>query len=345
MTNENKELVQAAAPSNSQRFVSAVMREFTKDTGLVTLTSHQKNLIQGYFIACDQALNAAESKRLKDAAGKEPWATKAREKIPYVWNNVNVDGKLAQRIVVYAKLGLDMTLANHLFAIPYMNGKNGKYDLNFQEGYKGREIKTKKYSFYDIMNMQYELVYSNDEFIPHKKDTQHPYDTYEFKIKNPFDRGILVGGFAYVEFNVPNRNFLLIMSKADIEKRHKIAKSKEFWDNWYDEMALKTVVNAACNKVTLDPEKIDPDFRIMQQSESDTAEAELAEEISANANREPINVTPPLAAIPQQMQPSAAISQHTQQSRQTVPAEMQAPVEEAVPIMGATVPPDEEIEF
>ena len=83
----------------------------------------------------------------------------------------------------------------------------------------------------------------------------------------------------------------------------------------------------------------------MQTQEGQRMEAELEEEISANANREPINVTPPLAAIPQQMQPFTAISQHTQQSRQTVPAEMQAPVEEAVPIMGATVPPDEEIEF
>ena len=72
-------------------------------------------------------------------------------------------------------------------------------------------------------------------------------------------------------------------------------------------MALKTVVHKACKQVTLDPEKIDPDFRIMQQAESDAAEAKLAEEIRQNANREPINVTPleepEPAVIPERTQP------------------------------------------
>ena len=297
--NENKDMapVVAAAPSASQRFTNVVMREFTDSTGYTKLTPHQKNLIQGYFIACDNALAALEAKRVKDGQNN---------KLPYTWNNVNIDGKLAQRVVVYAKLGLDMTLPNHLFPIPYLNGKNGKYDLNFQEGYRGKEIKIKKYSYYPIKNVAYEIVYSNDKFTPYKRGAKRRYDTYEFEITNPFDRGNLIGGFAYVEFEDPQRNILVIMSKADIEKRKNVAKSKDFWNKWYDEMALKTVVNAACNKVTLDPEKIDPDFRIMQQSESDAAEAELAEDLRQNANREPINVTPlepEPAAIPERTQP------------------------------------------
>ena len=59
---ENKEMptVAAAAPSASQRFTNVVMREFTKSSGNVNLTQHQQNLIQGYFIGCDNALRAAE---------------------------------------------------------------------------------------------------------------------------------------------------------------------------------------------------------------------------------------------------------------------------------------------
>ena len=321
--NENKEMapVVAAVPSASQRFTDVIMREFTQSTGNVKLTPHQRNLIQGYFIGCDNALQTAEAKRQADAAKGGDWGAKAAAKTPYTWNNVNIDSKLAQRVVVYAKLGLDMTLPNHLFAIPRMNGKTKKYDMNFQEGYRGKEIKTKKYSYYAIRNVAYELVYKNDVFKPHKRGACHTMDSYEFEITNPFDRGELVGGFAYIEFDDPQRNILLIMSKADIEKRRKVAMSQDFWNKWYDEMALKTIVSAACSKVTLDPEKIDPDFRIMQQSESDAEEAQLAEEIQQNANREPINVTP--------VEPEpAAIPERTQ----TVPAKVEMPVQdEAAP--------------
>lgn len=348
--NENKEMaVVAAAPSASQRFTNVVMREFTKSTGNIKITPHQENLIQGYFIACDNALVAAEQKRLKKAEEKSKWGEAAREQTPYTWNNVNIDAKLAQRVVVYAKLGLDMTLPNHLFPIPYMNGKNDKYDINFQEGYRGREIKTKKYSYYPIKNVAYELVYSNDKFTPYKRGAKHRYDTYEFEITNPFDRGNLVGGFAYIEFEDPQRNILLIMSKADIDKRKDASPSggKGFWENWYDEMALKTVVNAACSKVTLDPEKIDPDFRIMQQSENDTAEAALAEDLRLHANRETINVTP--------MEPEpepATIPEKTQTVAEPVVMQQPMPEPESEPVMaekpslfGEEIPPDVTLKF
>ena len=328
--NENKEMapVVAAAPSASQRFTNVIMREFTNSTGNVNMTPHQKNLIQGYFIGCDNALRAAEEKRLKKAAKDDKWGEAARNQLPYTWKNVNIDAQLAQRIVAYAKLGLDMTLPNNLSAQPFMNGKNNKYDLLFWEEYRGRELKTKKYSFYPIKNMRYELVFSNDEFKVGKKDAFHTQESYEFNITNPFDRGKLLGGFAYIEFDDPQRNILLIMSKADIDK-HKAASpsgGKGFWENWYNEMALKTIVHKVCKQVTLDPEKIDPDFRIMQQNQRDAEEALLAEEIQQNANRETINVTP---AEPEQ----EAIPERTQPVQKQVEMPAQAQAEpEPVPV-------------
>ena len=356
--NENTNAVAMATPSASQRFTDLVMREFTNSTGVMKVTEHQKSLIQGYFIACDNALLAAEQKRLKKAEEDSKWGEAARKQKPYTWENVNIGAKLAQKIVVYAKLGLDMTLPNHLFCIPYMNGTNGKYDLNFQEGYRGREIKTKKYSYYPIKNIAYEMVYQNDNFRPIKRGSGQPFDSYVFEIKNPFDRGTLVGGFAYIEFEDPQRNILLIMSKADIEKRKKVSPSggKGFWENWYDEMALKTVVNAACGKVTLDAEKIDPDFRIMQQSENDTAEAELAEAVRQNANRETINVTPmepepEPATIPERTQPVQAkvempVRTQTEPEPQFVGADVGRDITpaQAEPI-GPDIPEDFKVEF
>lgn len=332
-----------------ERFTNMVLRELQASVGNgVQVTEQQRNLIMGYFIGIDRALATAEAKRLKDAAGRGDWAKRAQETLPYTWNNVSVDSKLAQSIMVYAKLGLDMTIPNHVFAIPYMNGKTGKYDMNFQEGYKGREMKAKKYSLYQIQDITAALVYATDEFTPYFKDKEHEYDTYELTVTNPFDRGAMVGGYVYIEFEDARQNKLFIMSKAEIDKRRDVAKSKTFWEKWYEEMALKTLVNAACNKkITLDPGKIDADYRLIQTQEGQRMETELEEEISANANREPINVTPPPAAIPQQMQPPAAISQHTQQTRQSV-QEIKTPVEEAILAyspMGPTVPPDEEIEF
>ena len=138
------------------------------------------------------------------------------------------------------------------------------------------------------------------------------------------------------------------MSKADIEKRHAVAKSQDFWKKWYGEMALKTVVSAACGKVTLDPEKIDPDFRIMQQAESDAAEAELAEEIRQNANRQTINVTPVApepAYIPERTQP---VQQPTPKMVTPEPEPVPQPVAEKAeqqPLMGAEIPKEEILDF
>lgn len=279
---EEKNLTAVGQPTVSERFTSLVMREFAGSVGEINMGEFQKSLIQGYFIGCDNALAAAEAKRQKDNKSGV---------VPYTWANVDVNSKLAQNIVIYAKLGLDMTMANHLFAIPRLNGKTGKYEFTFQEGYKGKEIKAKKYSLYEIVNITAELVYANDKFAAHKKDANHAHDTYEFEITNAFDRGALIGGFAYIEFDDPQRNALFIMSKADIEKRKAKAMNTVFWNQWYDEMALKTVIAAACSKkVTLDPKKIDDDYRSMQMNEMEAEERSLAEEIAQNANSETIDV-------------------------------------------------------
>lgn len=78
-----------------------------------------------------------------------------------------------------------------------------------------------KYALGHLLDISVHLVYENDEFIPHFKDANHTYDTFEFNPpKNCFvDRGKMVGGFAYISYENPAQNKLVVMSKADIDKR------------------------------------------------------------------------------------------------------------------------------
>jgi hypothetical protein len=97
----------------------------------------------------------------------------------------------------------------------------------------------------------------------------------------------------------------------------------------------------------------------MQQSESDAAEAELAEELRQNANREPINVTPlepEPATIPERTQPVQQQVETPAQSEaapdpQYVGVEMaagkdmtvQAPIQDE--LIGPQIPEDIKLNF
>lgn len=270
-----------AEESVSQRFTNMIMKEFTSSVGSVKTTEMQKSLIQGYFMGCDTALINAEAERVKFGN---------KDKLPFVWNNVLIDSTLAQNIVNYAKLGLDMSIANHLFAIPRMNSKHGKYSLTFQPGYKGREIIARKYSIDEIVDIVVEPVYTNDVFKVLKKDSRREYDTYEFDIVNPFDRGEIIGGFGYIVYTDKTKNKLVVMDKAKIDKRRDKAQAKTFWTGWYEEMATKTLSIATTKTVVIDPKKIDIAYRLLLARENEDEENQVSSEISDKANSEIIDV-------------------------------------------------------
>lgn len=275
----NKQEVAKQQESVSKRFTELVIKEFTSSVGGAEVTDMQRSLIQGYFIGCDNALASAEADRIK--AGN-------KDKLPLVWSNVSVDSTLAQNIITYAKLGLDMSVANHLFAIPRMNNKTGKYQLSFQPGYKGREIVSRRYSYDPIVDITYGLIYSTDKFVARKRDAKNEFDNYELEITNPFNRGDVVGGFGYVTYENKSQNTLVLMSKAQIDKRRDKAMSKTFWSSWYEEMALKTVAIATCKTVTIDPKKVDDNYRALLKA--DDTEMQLADEVITNANGEIIDI-------------------------------------------------------
>ena len=293
----------------SERFTGMVMKEFQGNIGALNLNEYQKQLIRGYFIGIDNALKKAEEARLN----KNSWkSTKEEDKnnLPIIWQNVNMND-LAIAVVHHAKLGLDMQIPNHLNAIPYKNNKTQKYDIGFLKGYKGLEYIATQLSLYPIRNIIVELIYSNDVFEIVNKDN---ITRYNFIIKNPFDRGEIIGGFGYIQYVDESRNKIITLSKKDIDKRKPAYAAAEFWggekdkwengkkvgtetiEGWQEEMLYKTMVRATCKKVPLDPKKINESYIYVMENAEDyyveNQEDKVKQEIEDNANKELIDVTP-----------------------------------------------------
>lgn len=291
--------------SHSERFSRAVEQEFTSSAGQVNLTGFQRKLCQNYFIKIDSVLRDAEIKRLKKAE-------KYRDPLPLTWANVNMQ-KLAVDVIAFSAVGMDPTQDNHINPIPYKNNNTNKYDITFIPGYKGIEIKARKYGFEVPDEVVVEVVYSNDLFREFKKDKDNSVESYEFKIVSPFDRGEVIGGFYYHQyFKYPEKNKIKTFSKRDIDKRKPEYASAEFWggekdnwvydqasgkskkegtvqvEGWYDEMAYKTIYRAAYKAITIDSEKIDENYLAVIQREREGRDLQIELEIKSNANKDEI---------------------------------------------------------
>lgn len=257
--------------THSERFTNAVMSLFSSSAGSVQLTNFQKKLIQNYFIKIDAILRTSEIKRM---AKSEQY----REPLVYEWNNLNMQ-KLAVEVVAFSSVQLDPLQPNHINPIPYKNNHTNQYDITFIMGYRGYELKAKKYGFQAPDDVIVELVYEKDKFKSHKKNLNNKIESYDFDIVDDFDRGEIIGGFYYHVFHdKPEKNKLRVLTMRDIKKRIPKNASAEFWggekdkwvngkksgkeqvEGWFDEMVYKTIYIAAYNDITIDSEKIDEHF-------------------------------------------------------------------------------------
>ena len=102
--------------------------------------------------------------------------------------------------------------------------------------------KNKMLLAYPESKIDVSLVYQGDDFSVAKESGSV---IYSHNIKNPFYRKEedIIGGYCVIQ----NRRgeFLTIMSKEDIEKHRKTAKTDYIWRQWFIEMALKTVIKKA----------------------------------------------------------------------------------------------------
>lgn len=299
MANENE--LAKKEKSQSERFMEMVVKEYGSGVSKVALTDFQKRLVQNYFVGLDTVLKTSEERRMRKSE-------KYRDNLPVTWANVNMN-KLARDVVTMARVGYDPAQPNHINLIPFKNNNTNQYDITFIEGYRGLELKATKYGLDVPDHVVIELVYSNDYFKPIKKDSKNKVEGYEFSIENPFDRGNIVGGFYYHSYaDKPEKNKLVVMPLAEIEKRKPAHASVEFWggekdkwsngqkvgkeqvDGWYDKMCWKTIYRAAYNDITIDSQKIDDDYLKLKQMEEDYAESQVRNEINENANKEYIDI-------------------------------------------------------
>lgn len=320
--------------TESERFTNRVIKEFTGQAGGdLSLTKHQKRLVQNYFISVDLALNRAEANRMKKEENK-------RDAIPVTWGNVNMN-QLAVNVVSSARIGFDPALPNHINMVPYKNNTTGKYDITFIPGYRGKELMAMKYGLDIPKDVVVEIVYSTDKFRVIKKDLHNSVESYEFEVTNPFQRGEIIGGFYYHVFEDKTRNKLVFYSKAEIDKRKPEYASTEFWggekttwkwddkakknvksgtetvEGWYLEMATKTLYRAAYGAITIDSQKIDDDFIKLSQIEEQAKDINH-DEVAENANRTTVHFDE--AEVVQEKLP-----ENTQQEPKTEPSKPEQP--------------------
>lgn len=259
----------------SVRFVGEVERQFGQEMGNdIVFSDHQKKLAQHLFLKADSALKEFESKR---NGGKAP----------YNWENVNIKN-LALDAVHKVNLGLDALMKNHMHVIPYFNSKNKKYDLDLQTGFKGLLYIAQKYALNPPKKIVIELVHENDHFAVLKSNFEREVEGYEFEVKNPFDRGPVVGGFAYIKYEDETQNELMILTEEDFKKAKKAAKTDMIWNAWPEKMRYKTIARRVSDKIDLDPEKVNAQSMIHE--ETGGVEAEANREITENANSQTIDI-------------------------------------------------------
>jgi len=271
---EKRNLPQPSDGSVSERFTAVIVREFSGAVGKLEMSPYQKRLAQHLFIKIDTSLKDLEKKRTE----------KDKEGIPITWSNINMD-KLAVDAIHRVELGLDALIPNHISPIPYFNKRLGKYDLDLRIGYSGKDYYRRQMALDAPEDIVYELVHENDVFKPIKASFKNSIESYEFEIPKPFDRGKVMGGFAYVSYKDQKKNKLIIVTEKDFNKSKALAQSKTFWDDYPEQMQFKTLVNRATNKLSIDPEKVNASFAFVEEQDDIVDAATVQRDIEAKANR------------------------------------------------------------
>lgn len=275
MTNQITKPDTSIQATQSERFLNNVETQFAAEAGApMAFTDYEKTLAQHLFLKVDNVLKDLETKRLN---ATNPYGT------AYEWKNVNMR-KMALDSVHRVKLGLDALIPNHIHPVPYFNKREGKYDVDLRVGYVGEAYYRIENAVDTPIDVIYELVYETDEFIPIKKSHKNKVESYDFTIKNPFNRGAIIGGFGYIVYENEIKNELVLVTETDFEKSRKTAQSDAFWSKHPAEMRFKTLVHRVTSKLKMDPKKINAaSFAYVENQDQEDI---VRREINENANSE-----------------------------------------------------------
>lgn len=223
--------------SMPQRFTNAVIKSYGDVAKDVPISSKQMKLISNYYIKICDTIVGQQGSKIQN------------------WNQVRLP-ELATTLAHMAKLNLDMSLG-HLSFMPFEYKNTNTFNLSPVISSSGYEYIAKTYGIEPHKQATIELVYDKDNFTITKKDSFHPCDSYTFEITNPFNRGEIIGGFGYLEFEDTSKNFILAMSVEDILKyKPKFAKDL-FWSGENrKKMYEKTIAKQLFKRIKLDPDKV-----------------------------------------------------------------------------------------
>jgi recombination protein RecT len=147
------------------------------------------------------------------------------------------EGSFYGAILTCAQLRLlPNTPLGHAYLLPRWNKDLGASELNFQIGFKGfielvyrsRRMTVTAFEVYESDRFEYQL--GTDPKIIHVPD-----------IKGERTKEKLIAAYAIgkIEDMPP---FFAVMSRSDIEKVRRVAKTDYVWSAWYEEMSKKSVI-------------------------------------------------------------------------------------------------------
>lgn len=153
-------------------------------------------------------------------------------------------------IMLSAQVGLEPSPLGYAYLIPTYNGKTKTLDCRFEIGYKGYlrlvrnagEVST-IYAESVCENDEFELVRGTENKIIHKPNLK--------------DRGEPYGFYAMAQMKDGSFDFEY-MNMKQIKKRMDVSQGKDSsyspWQQWFDEMAKKTVLKSLSNRLPLSPD-------------------------------------------------------------------------------------------
>lgn len=149
--------------------------------------------------------------------------------------------------------------------------------------------KNKMLLVYPESKINFGAVYKDDSFTFEERNGDV---IYQHIRRNPFDKkdSDIIGAYCIVKNN--RGNIIKIMDRAEIDKHRKSASTDKMWQQWFEDMVLKTVIKKSCKVYfddivegidNIDNNEIDldlpmgADLKIKQEIEKITSIESLAE--------------------------------------------------------------------
>ena len=187
----------------------------------------------------------------------------------------NGTAQIKAGLIKGAYLGLDF-MNKEAYLVPY--GKQ----LNFMKSYTGAVKLCKKYSIRPLKDIYAKLVREGDDY---QIEIINNEPKVTFKPK-PFNNGKIQGAFAVACFEDGGIQYEE-MSLAELEKVRSCSKMKSgvVWNQWTDQMYLKSVLHRLCKRIEIDFDNAEQMqyFNEEMQIETDV-KAQAQADIEQNAN-------------------------------------------------------------